>query len=300
MFEKLPLSLPSPLTKINDPVIDSAGVELWLKRDDLIHPVVSGNKWRKLKYLLLDAQQKGQTHIISMGGPYSNHLHALAYVGKQLGLATTGLVRGFHRQPSATLVDLKTWGMTLEFVSREEFRQLRQYRHWDDLPAGQYQGYWVPEGGYNPLALKGIGELVSEIDTAWDIIVTPCGTGTTLAGLIAAMPTGCRALGFSALKADGYLDREVTELLAETLLEKGVIADWSINHDYHFGGFARQQPELNHFMTWFEGTHRVSLDPVYTGKMLYGLWEMIKNGQFAKGSRIVALHTGGLQGRSRA
>ena len=300
MFEKLPLKLPSPLTQIRDPLLTAAAVELWLKRDDLIHPVVSGNKWRKLKYLLLDAKQKGQRHIISMGGPYSNHLHALAYVGNALGLKTTGVVRGIHQQRSATLVDMETWGMTLEFVDREAFRRLREYREWNDQPADQYHGYWVPEGGYNPLALQGVAELVGELDQVWDVIAAPCGTGTTLAGLITAMPEGTRALGFSALKAKNYLDDEVAQLLRQASLEKGSAASWSINHDYHFGGFAKRKPELDEFMVEFEQKHQILLDPVYTGKMLYGLWTMIKKGEFPRGSRIVALHTGGLQGRSRA
>lgn len=194
----------SILTKVNDPRLDSFGVKLWLKRDDLLDPIISGNKWRKLKYVLDHALSLNCHTIISMGGAYSNHLHALAYVGQKLGLKTVGLVRGEpHVNP--TLSDLQQWGMELQFVSRTEYRQLRQYKKPEDLPGLKEGEYWLTEGAATNLAMRGVAESVMEIDQSYDLICLPCGTGTTLAGVIGAIPAQAKALGFAALKAEKFL-----------------------------------------------------------------------------------------------
>lgn len=136
----------SILTKVSAPCLDRRQVELWIKRDDLLHPIVSGNKWRKLKYILNHALSQGAIKIVSMGGAYSNHLHALAYVGHRLGIQTEGFIRG-EPQSNPTLSDLRRWGMRLQFVSREDYRNLRQYKHWNSLPGIDTNAYWLPEGG---------------------------------------------------------------------------------------------------------------------------------------------------------
>jgi 1-aminocyclopropane-1-carboxylate deaminase len=282
----------SILTKIDDALLEQYQVELWMKRDDLLHPVISGNKWRKLKYILDHALSLGADTIISMGGAYSNHLHALSYVGKVLGLKTIGLVRG--EQPEVltpTLQDMKNWGMELKFVSRTDYRLLRQYRNWQDLPNLKPRQYWLPEGGAQVLALKGVAELVSEIEMPYDILCVPCGTGTTLAGIIEAVPEQVSVLGFAALKNAGFLTAEVEAMLSRPR------NNWRIDLDYHFGGFAKTNAGLSAFIDDFELKTTIPLEPVYTGKMMYAIYDLIGKHYFKPGQRIIAVHTGGLQGK---
>jgi len=263
-----------------------------MKRDDLLHPVISGNKWRKLKYILDLVLNSGMNTIVSMGGAYSNHLHALAYAGQVLGLKTTGMIRG--KQPSvlnSTLLDMQQWGMTLSFVSRTDYRHFRQYKDRHALPGLAPDQYWLPEGGAQSLALKGVDELVNEIEIPYDIICAPCGTGTTLAGIIGAVPGTASVMGFSALKNSDFLTADVESLLT------GSVSDWQINRDYHFGGFAKTNAGLISFIKTFEDKTSIPLEPVYTGKMMYGLYDLIKKQYFKPGQRIIALHTGGLQGK---
>ena len=283
---------PSILTKIDDPLLDQYQIKLWIKRDDLLHPIISGNKWRKLKYTLDHALSEGADTLISMGGAYSNHLHALAYVGKALGLKTIGLVRG--EQPETltpTLSDLQNWGMVLKFVSRFDYRLLRQYKGFYDLPGLKPRQYWLPEGGAQALALKGVAELVNEIDVAYDILCVPCGTGATLAGIIDMVPDQVSVMGFAALKNAEFLQTDVESLLPRPC------SNWQINMDYHFGGFAKTSAELMTFMADFEFKTGIPLEPVYTGKMIYAIYNLITKHTFKPGQRIIAVHTGGLQGK---
>lgn len=281
----------SVLTKIDDPLLERHAVSLWIKRDDLLHPVISGNKWRKLKYNLDEALSLGADTIISMGGTYSNHLHALAYTGKILGLKTIGIIRGERPTPlTPTLLDMQNWGMELRFISRSDYRHYRNYKHWHDLPGLKPYQYWLPEGGANKLAIQGVAELVDEIDIPYDTLCVACGTGTTLAGLINAVSGKITVLGFAALKNAGFLQSDVQSLLS------GEFHDFEIFQDYHFGGFAKLNPTLASFMAQFGQKTLIPLEPVYTGKMLYGLYDLIAKGYFKSGQRIVAVHTGGLQG----
>jgi len=259
---------PSILTKIDEPLCAQFDIELWIKRDDQLHAIVSGNKWRKLKFILDHALNLGADTIISMGGMYSNHLHALAYAGKALGLKTIAYIRG--EAPALltpTLIDLTNWGMELNFISRTDYRQLRQYKGYLDLPGLKPQQYWLPEGGAHSLALNGVAELVNEIDITYDYLCAPCGTGTTLAGLIAAAPDNISVLGFAALKNAGFLNTDVNFLLKKTQ------SNWQINLDYHFGGFASSTPELLRFISAFEAKTSIQLEPIYTGKMMYALYD---------------------------
>ena len=282
---------PSILTKIDDPLLTQYQIELWMKRDDLLHPVISGNKWRKLKYSLDHALSSGADTIISMGGAYSNHLHALAYAGKVLGLKTLGFIRG--EQPETltpTMCDIQNWGMELRFVSRSDYRLLRQYKGCHDLPGLKPQQYWLPEGGAQALALKGVAELVNEIGVGYDILCAPSGTGTTLAGIIDAVPDPVSVIGFAAFKNAGFLQTDVEYLLPRPC------TNWQINLDYHFGGFAKTTTELMAFIADFEYKTGIPLEPVYTGKMMYALYDLIAKHSFKPGQRIIAVHTGGLQG----
>jgi len=285
----------SDLTQINEPLLDAWGLELYLKRDDLLHPIISGNKWRKLKYILEHALSLKSHKIISMGGAYSNHLHALAYVGKALGIQTEARIRGEQaKQLNPTLKDMQEWGMQLEFVSRSDYRQLREYKHYNELPSIQGGEYWLPEGGATDLALTGVAELVTEINMDYDVLCVPCGTATTLAGIVnSQLAHNHQVLGFAALKGAGYLTDEVKKLLKNSDCHQN---EWLIELQYHFGGFAKVKPELINFIQQFEQRHKIQLEPVYTGKMLYGLYDLIAQGYFKTGQRIIAIHTGGLQG----
>lgn len=287
------LRLPSPLTRIKDSVLDEFNIELWLKRDDLIHPIVSGNKWRKLKYSLNHALNIKSRRVISMGGAYSNHLHALAYVGKALGIGTAAFIRGERpKQLSPTLQDIEQWGMQLTFVSRSEYRKLRDYQGYDKLPGMQAGDYWLAEGGASELALRGVGDIAFELEQDYDVICVPCGTGTTLAGLINSVPNSTRLIGFAALKGADFLQEDIAQYLTEQ--NDG---NWQLQLGYHAGGFAKLTNEVKQFILAFEQRHGVMLDPVYTGKMLFGIYDLIRCGGFSAGQRILAIHTGGLQGR---
>ncbi|PPD34683.1 MAG: 1-aminocyclopropane-1-carboxylate deaminase [Methylomonas sp.] len=283
----------SILTPINDPVLSERQLQLSVKRDDLLHPVISGNKWRKLKYNLNHALYSGSNTLISMGGAYSNHLHALAFVGKALGLKTRAFVRG--EQPAClnpTLQDLQTWGMQLQFVSRSEYRQLRQFKHYHSLPDLKPGEYWLPEGGATDLALQGVAEIIPEIDAAYDVLMVACGTGATLAGLIAASPNSSQVLGVAALKAGGFLYQDVQQLLPA----QQTMAGWDILLDYHFGGFGKTSSVLTAFMQQFQTLHGVPLEPIYTAKTLFAFYDLVQLGYFKTGTHIILLHTGGLQG----
>lgn len=283
---------PSILTKIDDPLLAQYQIELWMKRDDLLHRVISGNKWRKLKYSLDHALSTGADTIISMGGAYSNHLHALAFAAKVVGLKTLGFIRG--EQPGTltpTLSDMQNWGMELRFVSSSDYRRLRQYKGCYDLPGLKPQQYWLPEGGAQALALKGVAELVSEIDVGYDVICAPCGTGTTLAGIIDAVPDQVSVMGFAALKNAGFLQADIESLLPRPC------TNWQINLDYHFGGFAKITTELMAFIADFEFKTGIPVEPVYTGKMMFALYDLLAKRFFKPGQRIIAVHTGGLQGK---
>ena len=289
---------PSALTPIIHPLLTQKKIECWLKRDDLIHPIISGNKWRKLKYILDDILSQSDHTVISMGGAYSNHLHALAFLGQQLNLKTKGFIRGERPDTlNPTLQDMMEWGMELTFVSRSEYRQLRKIKNRYELPNVQKGEYWLPEGGSTKLALEGVGEIFSEIDINFDTLCVPCGTATTLAGLVLSAPTTAQVIGFSALKGARFLVDDVNTLLSNRVVH---CSDWSIQLDYHFGGFAKSSDELLFFMQDFKKQQYIDLEPVYTGKMLFGLFDLIQQDYFKQGQRIIALHTGGLQGnRSR-
>ncbi len=283
----------SELTPIMDDELSGRRLQLWIKRDDLLHPIISGNKWRKLKYSLNHALTIGMDTLVSMGGAYSNHLHALAYAGKTLGIKTKAYVRGEPpANPNPTLLDLVDWGMALQFVSRAEYRQLRAYKQYDGMPLLQAGQYWLPEGGASPLALQGVGELVDEIDIGYEHLLVACGSGATLAGLMSKAPGNCMVSGIAALKGGDYLENEVRQLLSNQPVQCG----WRILPDYHFGGFAKTTPALNGFMRQFENRHGIPLEPIYTGKLLYAVYDLAAKGYFKTGQRIIVLHTGGLQG----
>ena len=285
---------PSVLTPLSSPLLTQKKIECWVKRDDLIHPVISGNKWRKLKYILHHALMLNTHTLISMGGAYSNHLHALAFVGKQLDLKTIAFIRGEQpKELNPTLLDIKRWGMELRFISRAEYRDLRQYKKYNAFPAIKEGEYWLPEGGATDLALQGVAEIIAEIDVTFDSVCVPCGTGTTMAGLLEATTQKQTVIGFSAVKGGDFLMADIHRLLSPEAIAKNT---GKMQLDYHFGGFAKRNNELLLFIREFLDQQGIELEPVYTGKMFYGLFKMIEHDFFTAGQTLIIIHTGGLQG----
>ena len=275
-------------------------ITLHLLRLDLIHPLVSGNKWFKLRYNLQQAKACGASQVVSFGGAFSNHLYALAWAGKQLGIRTVGVVRGepeYAQNP--TLSDAAGWGMELKFVSRAEYRQRDDALYHKALLASYPGAVIVPEGGSNALAVKGFEDLFEH--PCWqhvpnpDLLVSACGTGGTLAGLIAARPATTNVLGIPVLKGADFLYADIQRLLEES--GAGPVGGWQLDLDGHEGGYAKLSADLVQFMRDFYAETNIELDPVYTGKMMFRLHKLIAQGTFRAGTSIVAVHTGGLQGR---
>lgn len=286
----------TPLTELRHALLQKAGVRLLLKRDDLLHPLIGGNKWRKLRYNLPEARRQGKHLLVTFGGAYSNHIAAVAEAGKQLGFATAGFIRGEEHLPlNPTLRHATQNGMQLHYISRELYRQKTEPGVLAELlkPFGR-EAYLLPEGGSNLLAVQGCAELVEELPEAWDFLCCPVGTGASLAGLVAGAAGKGRVLGFAALKGAGFLEQEVQRLLR--LSGCGQYQNWEIVPDYHFGGYAKVKPGLLQFLDAFAKDHEIPLDPVYTGKMLFGVFDLIQKQYFPAGSTIIAWHTGGLQG----
>ncbi|HDO1374742.1 TPA: 1-aminocyclopropane-1-carboxylate deaminase/D-cysteine desulfhydrase [Aeromonas veronii] len=283
--------LPSPLQRLHHPLPTCYGVELWCKRDDLIHPAISGNKWRKLKYHLLHAKEHGKQHLLSFGGAYSNHIHALAAAGCQSGLRTTGIIRGeYDAVSNSTLRDAQRWGMDLVFVDRQSYRR-RQDPDWlaqFDAP----DTLIVPEGGSSPLAIPGVAELVGEVPFSPDLWVLPCASGGTLAGLIAGKRDREQILAIAVLKGGGFIADEVCRLHPAA----AHIPSWRIALDHHDGGYAKFSPALWQWVQDFSATTDLPLEPIYSGKAMWGLFRELAAGRIAPGSKIVFIHTGGMQG----
>ncbi|WP_111809109.1 1-aminocyclopropane-1-carboxylate deaminase/D-cysteine desulfhydrase [Aeromonas allosaccharophila] len=284
-------TLPSPLQRLHHPLLTRYDVELWCKRDDLIHPAISGNKWRKLKYHLLHASEHGKQHLLSFGGAYSNHIHALAAAGYQTGLRTTGIIRGEADAVSnTTLRDARRWGMDLVFVDRQSYRR-RQDPDWlaqFDAP----DTLIVPEGGSSPLAIPGVAELVGEVPFSPDLWVLPCASGGTLAGLIAGKRDREQILAIAVLKGGDFIADEVCRLHPAA----ASIPGWRIALDHHDGGYAKFSPALWQWVEDFSATTDLPLEPIYSGKAMWGLFHELAAGRIAPGSKIVFIHTGGMQG----
>lgn len=289
-----------PENAIEEPVIlpgINANVKIFIKRLDLIHPHISGNKWFKLKFNLEEAKTKSDDTLLTFGGAYSNHIYAVAAAGKLLGFNTIGIIRGEETLPlNPTLHFAKEQGMQIFYVSRSEYRNKHTKGFQDQLKEKFGNVYIIPEGGTNQLALKGTAEIPELIETDYNYLCTPCGTAGTISGLIAGLKGENNILGFSVLKGGGFLIDNVHTYLNEYC--RNAFSNWSINLDYHFGGYAKINKELIKFKDEFKKLNSIPLDYIYTAKMIYGIYDLIKNGYFPNGSSIMALHTGGLQGNA--
>lgn len=296
----------SPLQQLTSPLLDNARVRLFVKRDDLIHPQFGGNKWRKLKYNLLQARNNKVETLLTFGGAWSNHIYATAAAGKHFGFKTIGLIRGEKHQPlNPTLSFAEECGMQLHYLDRKQYRQKNDGTFKQKLIDRFGEVYLLPEGGSNHLALKGCQEIVQETMTQlqqpFDVICCASGTGATLAGLISAIAADKNAhdkmaIGFSALKGGEFLSSEVGNLLGYNADDYPLIENWKIESNYHFGGYAKINDDLIQFMKDFQTQYNITLDAVYTAKMFYGLFDLIKSNTFKPDSIIVAIHSGGLQG----
>jgi 1-aminocyclopropane-1-carboxylate deaminase len=264
---------------------------LYIKREDLLHPFVSGNKYRKLKYNIAQAKAENQQLLVTFGGAFSNHIAAVAFACQEAGIKSIGIIRGEELASSipenATLTFAQNCGMQFEFVSREVYKSKTDLNYLENLTCKFGKHYLLPEGGTNALAIKGCEEILEESDADFDFICTCVGTGGTVAGIINSAKPHQKVLGFSALKGN-FLQEEIAKFVQNK--------NWSLQTDYHYGGYAKVTPELIEFMNEFYLENNIPLDPVYTGKMMFGVIDLIEKKYFPDGSKILVIHTGGLQG----
>ncbi|WP_420574861.1 1-aminocyclopropane-1-carboxylate deaminase/D-cysteine desulfhydrase [Kordia sp.] len=269
----------------------TTNVRLFVKREDLIHPFVSGNKFRKLTYNLAEAKTLQQHTLLTFGGAFSNHIVAVAAAGKLHGFKTIGIIRGEELidkiDQNPTLQFAKKNGMQFKFVTRQQYREKTAKTFLAQLTQEFGRFYSIPEGGTNDLAVKGCAEIITENEKNFDVVCCAVGTGGTIAGLSHGAYSQQQILGFPALKGD-FLQQEISQYTSKD--------NWTLINDYHFGGYGKVSDELITFINQFKQQTNIPLDPIYTGKMLFGIIDLIKKGYFAKQNRILAIHTGGLQG----
>jgi 1-aminocyclopropane-1-carboxylate deaminase len=283
------LEIFSPVQQINDQLFAERDLLVYIKRDDLIHPIISGNKWRKLKYLLKKAQTQNKTHLVTFGGAYSNHLLATAAAAARFGFKATGIVRG-EQVDNDTLFMCRLHGMHLMFTDRESYRDKPAL--FDKYFANDNQAFFIDEGGASPEAALGCSELVNELTETYDHIFCASGTGTMAAGIINGitqhqLPTQLHAI--PVFKNGGFIANEIDKLLT-------VPANYQLHTDYHFGGYGKVNNELISFIKKFVADTGILIDPIYTGKMLYAIYDLAAKDHFKPGSKILAIHSGGIWG----
>jgi 1-aminocyclopropane-1-carboxylate deaminase/D-cysteine desulfhydrase-like pyridoxal-dependent ACC family enzyme len=289
----------SPIQHLRDEVTEKYGVSLAIKREDLIHPEMMGNKLRKLKYNIIQARHDNAPTLLSFGGAYSNHILALSAAGRIFNMPTIGIIRGDELQKSKlnpVLEKAQNNGMQLSFITRADYRKKTEPAFLQNMHDEFGEFTLIPEGGTNALAVKGAAEILDDLDEGYDLITCACGTGGTLAGIIKGVYQNelgnVTVAGFSVLKGGGFISDEIKKLLPVEIYRH---VQWDINTDYHFAGYAKTSDALIEFIKWFQDRHSIDLDYIYTGKMMYGLYSLIKSGSIATGSRVLAIHTGGTQ-----
>ncbi|OQD41851.1 1-aminocyclopropane-1-carboxylate deaminase [Croceivirga radicis] len=277
--------------QIQHPLLKQQQVALWIKREDLLHPIISGNKFRKLKYNIKDALALGQKTILTFGGAYSNHIVATACAAKEAGLKAIGVIRGEELKEkwktNPTLEQAAAYGMQFLFVTREAYRLKTEADYILKLKNEFGDFYLIPEGGTNALAVKGCEEILTKEDERFNFVACAVGTGGTVAGIINSLTENQHVLAYPALKGN-FLKAEIDKFATNE--------QWQLVTDYHFGGYAKVTEPLVQFINEFKRDTGIPLDPIYTGKMLFGIWKSIIQGNFTKGTKILAIHTGGLQG----
>ncbi|MFD0748773.1 1-aminocyclopropane-1-carboxylate deaminase/D-cysteine desulfhydrase [Mucilaginibacter calamicampi] len=283
------LDIYSPVHQIKAQLFDERGLSVFIKRDDLIHPIISGNKWRKLKYLLKKARAESKTHLVTFGGAFSNHLLATAGAAALFGFKATGFVRG-DAIDNDMLFMCRLHGMNLIFVDRDSYRDKPALfnKHFAD----DDYAFFIDEGGASPEAARGCSELVDELAENYDHIFCACGTGTMAAGIINGLQnhhSHTKMHGVPVLKGGDFLRKDIDNLLLNN-------CEYHLHTGYHFGGYGKTTPELIAFIKNFVAQTGILIDPVYTGKMLYAIYDMAANDQFKPGSKILAIHSGGIWG----
>lgn len=267
------------------------GIELYIKREDVLHDEISGNKFRKLKYNLDEAKRQGKSRLLTFGGAYSNHIAAVAAAGRDYGFETIGVIRGdelaLKYQENPTLKKAMQDGMQFYFATRTQYRDKMNVVFLEKLQQQFGDFYVIPEGGTNQLAVKGCEEILTEEDEVFDFICCAVGTGGTISGIINSLQTHQKALGFPALKGD-FLYDDIRPYVKNQ--------QWDLILDYHFGGYAKVSDELRLFIKEFNQKYLITLEPIYTGKMVFGVLDLISKGKFPEKSKILIIHTGGLQG----
>ena len=271
--------------------IENASISISIKREDLLHPIISGNKFRKLKYNLKEAIKQKKSKLVTFGGAFSNHILAVAAAGKELGFETIGIIRGDELADKVlenpTLFKAQKLGMKFKFVDREMYRNKNEIDFRRRLELEFQDFYLLPEGGTNELAIQGCEEILTDLDNDFDFICCPVGTGGTISGVINCSKESQQVLGFPALCGD---------FLKEDIRKFATKSNWNLITDYDFGGYAKVSDELIRFMNDFYSKYNILLDPIYTGKMMFGVMDLIEKDFFPKNSRILVIHTGGLQG----
>ena len=296
----MPIDLPR-IEPIHCDFLARHQVVLSVLRLDQIHPTIHGNKWFKLKPNIEQMQRQGINRILSFGGAYSNHIYALAAAGKLYDLETIGLIRGEINDSSNPILSFaKKQGMQLVGVSRSAYRHKHEPDFLAKLRSDFGEFYLLPEGGSNELAVDGCMEIANYIEWRTTdrprIVALACGTGTTLSGLVcglasqATVPTPA-VYGVSVLKAPGYMRRQIDDCLGKRKLKSHI--SWKIMEQYHCGGYAKSSPQLRAFLDAFKRHSRLPLEPVYTGKLFYALFEMLKCGELPPNCELLAIHTGG-------
>lgn len=288
----------TPVQELVEPLAERAGVRLLVKREELNHPHISGNKWWKLKYNLQEVVRRGKDTILTFGGAYSNHIYATAAAAAECGLKSVGVIRGEETLPlNPTLASAQRFGMTLQYVSRETYRKKQDETFISALGEKWGDPYVLPEGGSNEPGVRGARDFgLGLYATPFEYLCVPVGSGGTIAGLIQATGRRSEVIGFPAIKGDGPLIADINKLAGTTAAHA---CRWRLETAYHHGGYAKTTPALITFMDQFERTHGFALDHVYTAKMMFGVYDLIKRGYFRRGATVMAIHTGGLQGTSQ-
>lgn len=288
------------ISVINSPLLDEKQIEVTVLRDDLNHPVIQGNKFWKLKYNISNAKKKGNTTLLTFGGAYSNHILAVAQAGKEFGFKTIGIIRGEETLPlNYTLRTATDLGMQLQYVDRTTYK-IKHTQDFKDYLRNTYGAFYlIPEGGTNYYAVNGCMEIIKDT-SEYDYVCCPIGTGGTISGITIANKNQSNIIGFPALKNGEFLKEEVHSQINSVTQDKELteilMESFSLQTDYHFGGYAKINDELINFVREFNSIHGFKWDLIYNGKMAFGVFDLIKKNHFPKGSKILLVHTGGLQG----
>lgn len=290
-----------PIQTVDCAIASSQSIKIYVLRSDLIHPWVSGNKWFKLKYNLLEAKEQGYKTLLTFGGAYSNHIYSTAAAGNLFNFRTIGVIRGEETLPlNHTLSFAQQQGMQLVYLNRQTYAHKNNLAIQTELQQRYGTAYIIPEGGCNLLGVRGCTEIINNF-AEFDTVCLACGTATTLTGITLSLPNNKKVLGFPVLKGGEFLEKDIQNLLQDYLnsalpVPYKTFATWQLISDYHFGGYAKVNPELIRFCQDFQRKHSIPLDYIYTGKMFYGIWNLLQKGWFKSGSQLLLIHTGGLQG----